>query len=209
MLLLVVPLAWLGRHSETGMVEVTTALIPALVAIAYYGAFFVVGLLIYQRQSLLTFFNNKWGWLTGAALLCFVANLVVLDMRYQSGASGETNMGLIQAVLSNLTTWLCIFGLTGAFSRLMDRHSPVMRYLTDASYWMYLIHLVFTIGFGILLYPLGWPGGIKFLMNISLTALICVASYHYLVRGTAVGQFLNGKRYPVASLKSLTRPSGE
>ena len=194
-LLLVVPVAWLGRGTETGMVEVTTALIPAWVAIAYYGFFFAIGLFIYRRQSLLTFFNDRWVVLIGLALFSFIANLAVLELRYKPDAVVSSSLQLLQAGVSNLTTWLFIFGLTGLFGRFMNRRSPTMRYLTDGSYWMYLIHLVFTIGFGIFLYPLAWPVMAKFMVNITLTALICIVSYHYLVRSTFIGEFLNGRRY--------------
>ena len=44
----------------------------------------------------------------------------------------------------------------------------------------------------------GWdiPSTLKFLIVMSTTATVCFVSYHFLVRNTFVGQFLNGRKYP-------------
>jgi peptidoglycan/LPS O-acetylase OafA/YrhL len=70
-----------------------------------------------------------------------------------------------------------------------------MRYLSDASYWVYLIHLPFAVFIPSLI--VDWPlsATVKFFIVLLSTGIICFVSYHYLVRTTAIGQFLNGKKY--------------
>jgi len=46
------------------------------------------------------------------------------------------------------------------------------------------------------IYDLPFSGVTKFLIVLSLTSFICFVSYHYLVRGTFIGGFLNGRKYP-------------
>ena len=49
--------------------------------------------------------------------------------------------------------WMLIFGIVGAFVRLLDRPSPIVRYVSDASYWMYIVHLPIVIAVPGLLAP--------------------------------------------------------
>ena len=91
--------------------------------------------------------------------------------------------------------WLFIFGITGLFIRYGSGHSPKMRYISDASYWVYLMHLLFTLI--IPSFIVDWPihAIFKFLIVMTSTGIICFVSYHYLVRSTFIGKFLNGRKY--------------
>lgn len=95
--------------------------------------------------------------------------------------------------LSALYTPLFIFGFLAFFLTYFNRYSPRLSYLMDASYWVYIIHLpviAFIVGF-LFDYPLS--AFFKFSITFSATSILCLASYHYLVRGTFIGLFLNGK----------------
>ena len=77
----------------------------------------------------------------------------------------------------------------------LPRRSAWLGYLADSSYWVYLVHMPMTIGFGALLFGLEWPAGAKIGLNIAATSLLSLASYHLLVRYSAVGTLLNGQRH--------------
>jgi hypothetical protein len=91
--------------------------------------------------------------------------------------------------------WFLVFGITGLFLRYMDRPMPKVRYLVDASYWIYLVHLPFTTWTPGLMSGLDWPGEVKMLALLLLITPPILLSYHYLVRGTLIGVVLNGRRY--------------
>ncbi len=98
-------------------------------------------------------------------------------------------------IANSAIVWLLIFGITGLFIRYGSNHSSRMRYISDSSYWVYLVHLSFTTiipGF-IADWPL--PATLKFLFVLICTGIISFVSYHYLVRGTFIGKFLNGRKY--------------
>ena len=86
--------------------------------------------------------------------------------------------------------------MIGLFTRHVHRINPLLRYLSQASYWVYVIHLPLTIAFAALLYgtDLSIPGRIA--INITATSVLALLSYHLLVRSTALGALLTGKRYP-------------
>ena len=75
------------------------------------------------------------------------------------------------------------------------RISPVLGYLSESSYWVYLVHFPLCIAFASLLYVADMPGVVKMLLVIGATTAVCLASYHLVVRFTWVSVLLNGKRH--------------
>ena len=60
---------------------------------------------------------------------------------------------------------------------------------------MYLIHLPFAIWMPDLLAPFAVPAVLKFAIVLSGMVLVTVTTYHFLVRPTAIGALLNGRRF--------------
>jgi peptidoglycan/LPS O-acetylase OafA/YrhL len=101
----------------------------------------------------------------------------------------------VKIILKSFMVWFFIFGITGLFIRYGSRHSSRMRYISDSSYWVYLIHLSLTAIIPSFIVDWAIPSTLKFLIVLISTGIICFASYHYLVRGTFIGKFLNGRKY--------------
>jgi hypothetical protein len=109
--------------------------------------------------------------------------------------------------LNAIIVWCFVFGITGLFVRYCSGHWVPMRFVSDASYWFYLVHLPLTaLGAGLLIGS-GLPAGIKFLLVLAGTTVVCWVTYSYAVRSTFVGRFLNGRRYP-RTLLPLARRHG-
>jgi peptidoglycan/LPS O-acetylase OafA/YrhL len=77
----------------------------------------------------------------------------------------------------------------------------VLDYLAQSSYWVYIIHMPVTVGLGACLYSLDWPALVKMPLNIAGTTVFSLLTYHLLVRSTALGELLNGRRYPFRLLR--------
>ena len=124
--------------------------------------------------------------------LCALLGLFLLSVHFFMSSSLTLGVNIIA---NSIIVWLLIFGITGLFIRYGSKHSSVMRYLSDSSYWAYLVHLFFTalIPSFIVDWPL--PSTIKFLFVFLSTSVFCYLSYHYLVRDTFIGHFLNGRKY--------------
>ncbi len=89
-----------------------------------------------------------------------------------------------------------IRGLMGLFLRYAGDGRPIWRYVSDSSYWVYLLHLPLTVVVPSVL--LGWqvPVFIKYPASVALVLGMCWLSYDCLIRPSVVGRFLNGRRYP-------------
>jgi glucans biosynthesis protein C len=101
------------------------------------------------------------------------------------------------------TGWFWSFALLGGFVRYFPRQNASLQYLADSSYWAYLIHMLGTIGFGALLVTLPLSALNKMGLNMVLTTLFCLGSYHLLVRGRFLGRLLNGQQAPKSHRQSL------
>jgi len=91
--------------------------------------------------------------------------------------------------------WCWTFAIIGAAQRFLSRPAPWRRYLADASYWIYLVHL--PIVFGLQAAMQDWPlhSALKFPLVLGIAMLLLLLSYQGLVRSTWVGAWLNGRRY--------------
>ena len=88
------------------------------------------------------------------------------------------------------------FAVIGFGLRFLGQANARWRYLADASYWMYLVHLpiVWLLQAWMMRWPLHWA--LKFTFIVGITGVVLLASYRWLVRGSFIGVFLNGRRHP-------------
>jgi peptidoglycan/LPS O-acetylase OafA/YrhL len=113
----------------------------------------------------------------------------------------------IYAVTYLAAGWCWVFGIIGAAQRFFFEPSRQWRYIADSSFFVYLLHL--PVVYLLQTWMIGWPmhWSLKFLLIVALTYVIVLAAYHYLVRSTFVGQFLNGRRYPRESVPVSAAPA--
>ena len=166
--------------------DTSDGLIPNPVVLAYYALFFVFGAFMYQRRIQI----SRW-WTLALLPALTVAFWGGLDLLFEArGGWAKPGAALLQAAFA----WLMCFGLMGLFRLTAARERAWVRYLSDASYWLYLWHLaLIVIGFELIA---GWQIGshLKFvLLNVSVTALLLVV-YQFGVRYTPIGTMLNGRR---------------
>ncbi|UAM98692.1 acyltransferase family protein [Polaribacter litorisediminis] len=160
--------------------------LPDLNIFFFYFTFYMVGWVLFKSKHLLDSLM-KLDWATtifGFGLYC-----LYFFVYYEDPEIVE------KVLLKAFMAWAFIFGITGLFIRYGSQHSSLMRYISDSSYWVYLIHLGLTAFIPALIADWALPSPVKFIIVTVSTGIICFSSYHYLVRGTFIGRFLNGRRY--------------
>jgi peptidoglycan/LPS O-acetylase OafA/YrhL len=165
--------------------------VPDPQVLAAYGLFFAFGwLLWHERDRLDTFRRDAWIQVGIATALAPINLIMTLRAGESPGAR------VLASLTGALMVWLFVFGLTGLFLRHLNRPSARVRYIVDSSYWLYLIHLPFTIWVPGLLSHLSWPAFFKVVALLAISTPFWVLSYDLLVRPTFIGKVLNGRRYP-------------
>jgi glucans biosynthesis protein C len=92
--------------------------------------------------------------------------------------------------------WSCVLSSLGLFLRFRARESRTWRYLSDSSYWLYIAHLPLVVALQVALAQWNAFWAVKLALVCGISIPLLLASYHYLVRPTAIGLVLNGRRYP-------------
>lgn len=163
-------------------------------------AYFVFGWLIYLNRDLLpTFRPGAWQEFVIALMVLPIAAWSTRE-RLIAPQDADLVVGAI-AGISNCVLASCMtVGLLGVFQGRFDRQpSALGQYVSDASYWIYLIHLPLLIFVAGALSVLPLPALAKYLITVIVVVPIVFASYHFCVRFTRFGGFLKGRQKPPAS----------
>jgi peptidoglycan/LPS O-acetylase OafA/YrhL len=130
-------------------------------------------------------------------------NRLVLERLFADSLAGDPRTlrwyrpaKLVYSLGYALGMWLLVFGTLGFFQARWPAHSPAWRYVADSSYWIYLVHLPLVPFLQVWMAPWPWPGAVKFPLLLVVSFTLLFASYHYLVRSTAIGRMLNGQSHP-------------
>ncbi len=205
-LALALPLGLIGAQYSVGILTVTGSFVPPLAEWLHHGLFYAFGYFLYiHRNELLAHYTAQaHHFLWAGALICLVSLGMLKEVQTHPEATGVV-FRVLAAWAYNSVTWLWSFGFIGLALRHLNRPSPALQYLSDSSYWVYLVHMLATIGFGALLYGADLPAEVKMLLNIAATTFMCLATYHFFVRNTAIGELLNGKRHSPAKATHSVR----
>ena len=158
---------------------------PDIKIISFYSVFYLFGWILYSsKEDIKHFMRFDWIYVIIAFTL-YTLKFIFSDYLDD----------VVYGALNTIVGWFFIFGITGLFIRYFSNHSAFRRYLSDSSYWVYLIHLPFTLVIPALIVTWNIPVGLKFLIVVVGTTLMCYLTYHFLVRGTFIGKFLNGRTY--------------
>lgn len=185
-----------GPDTETG-------LLPPRHLLAYYAAFFAFGGLAYGRRNrkgalLVDTLGRRWPVVLPVIVL--VVFPLGLTATFLPGIISTLDSESLQvlhvvgSILQVLYAWGMCIGLIGLFRAVLIREWRSVRYLADASYWIYLIHLPIVIGTQIVVRDWGLPSGIKFLLITVGGTAVLLLGYQVFVRYTPIGTLLNGRK---------------
>lgn len=166
----------------------STDIVPELHVLAYYGCFFAFGAIAFGRSpsgpSFIDRVSRYWPAQLGAAtFVAFPLGLMWLTDAYERSVMAQVPFA-----------WLMCFGCIGLFRAVMSSQRFWVRYLSDASYWMYLTHLPIVVFLQGVITPWNLPQPVGFVVVLVPTLAAILVSYHVLVRYRWPGTLLNGPR---------------
>lgn len=193
-LVLSIPLALIGSFYRAGVLHPDGSFILNAAEIAHNGLFFVFGLFLHRHQDSLFPRYAKHAWRNAAAGLVVFLVAAVAFNSFKTDPNAVPHITAWIGFTYNLTTWLWCLALIGLFLRYVPTQNRVLRYVSESSYWVYLVHMLGTIGFGTLVYNLPVGPVTKMALNMLATTAACLLTYQLLVRYTFIGTLLNGRR---------------
>lgn len=167
---------------------------PALWALWFYGLFFALGLAIFQKPALLQqmdphrlFYVLIGGISYGFYYACFPTSLLPETQPQGLLKFCLTVFEAISAVLWTIATLLYA-------RRWFNFSHRFLRYLSQVSYWVYLVHLPLLFFLQFLLTDLSLPLLVKFLLSSVGTIALCLLSFHLLVSWNGLAKMVGGRQ---------------
>lgn len=169
--------------------------VPDAALIVYYAIFFAFGWLLSGNKDLLP----KVERLPLLHLVLGVAAAAVAygyyDDRFRDNDPFLHDVTLLLG--AGFACWLILFGLWGTFARWLRNPNPVVAYVADASFWIYLIHLPALLLVENALARTDLPAGTRLGVAVAGALAFSLLTYAIFVRRTPIGRFLRGgKRLP-------------
>ena len=167
-----------------------------------YGLFFAMGWLLRGHTDLLAGLGRRWVVFLPLSLIVSVmaaAGVGAQMSNLMKGVENPASLHWATAFGTSLTMNFAVLGWLGLFVRLFKRSMPWTRYLADASYWVYLVHLPVVVALQISLASWIAPWWIKWPIINAIALPVLLLSYHWCVRRTWIGAWLNGRRTSQAS----------
>lgn len=171
-------------------------IVPDTTAFVGFGLAFGLGFLIDRRRDLLDRIS-AWspvflGMATGAGVTAWMlAGGPVIEPLVV-----PTVDKAVAAAVTALAVYSSAFAAMGLCLRFLSGHSAWRRYLADASYWVYILHLPLVMLAQVWIQDWTGPWWLK-LAGVSLGVLTtCLITYELLIRHSFMGRWLNGRRIP-------------
>jgi glucan biosynthesis protein C len=177
-----------------GMDTPDQSLVPQLPALLVYGSFFGLGWLLGRQPEMFSAITRltplRWTLAAGG-----IATVLWLgDLERDPGHPHYLAAHVAYAVGYALTMWSLALLTPGVFRRLAGRPNAFVRYVADASYWMYLFHLPVVVWLQVAFAELPLPWALKLTLISLLTIGLSLLTYDLFVRPTFIGRVLNGRR---------------
>lgn len=173
------------------------SIFPQIASLIGYGTAVAFGWLIHRQlehEDLLATWRKQWPLHLAVAVVATIVCLAIagLTPTFVPMKPGAKTLGY--AISYGLAIWCWCFAVIGIAMRYLSNENSTVRYVADASYWIYLVHLPVVAAFQIVVghWPLHWT--IKFPLVMIASLIVLFGTYRYLVRGSFIGAILNGRR---------------
>lgn len=190
----------ISRFDSSGWLfgpDTSVGFLPLGHVFGFYAIFFVFGIGYYLADDQQGRLGRSWRWLLPLAFL-FV---FPIGLEFTGGMFGFRDAVLPKpwhrtaAIIGqSLFAWSASLGCIGLFKACLSKESSRVRYMSDASYWLYVTHLPLVVWMQMVVLPYPWPAWLKVLTISMTTILVLLGIYHVGVRSTWIGVFLNGRK---------------
>ncbi|HVZ99434.1 MAG TPA: acyltransferase family protein [Caulobacterales bacterium] len=172
-----------------------TGIYPNLAALLAFGAAFGFGWLLHRQTDLLRVWEKSWLLNLGSAIILTIACLALVGATPVVTPEAQAWKKAAFLIAYLLGAWSWTVGLIGMALRFLSERNPAIRYVSDASYWIYIAHLPVVMGLQVWVFQFDWPWAAKFALVLWLAFAALFLSYHVAVRYTFIGAILNGRKH--------------
>ena len=149
--------------------------------LALFG-FFLFGWMLYlQRDCLSVLRNYRWESVI-VALLALPAAAWSTRTRLLDHGDVQPIVGIVAGLSNSVLAAFMAFGLLSIYQSRFNTYSGFGRYVSDASYWIFLVHFPLVIAVGGAWSVTGYSALVKYLLTVSVMVPVVIGSYHVVLR---------------------------
>jgi glucans biosynthesis protein C len=163
-------------------------------ALVAFGTAFGFGWLVHRQTDVIRMWERRWPLHLVVAIALTIACLLIAGPVPVLQPAQRDATTLAYAICYATAIWSWTIAVVGAALKFCSGFSAVRRYIADASYWIYLIHLPLVLALQTVVARLEWPWPVKYVGILAIAFPLMLVSYEWLVRYTFVGAILNGRR---------------
>lgn len=195
-----IPLTWLAQSAMGKMYPVfgpdtSIGILPMPHVMFYYAIFFGYGALYFDSHDKEGAVGRYWQAAIVVGLLVFPLGYdLVYDKHGLSQMVVADWRPWLSIGLQTVYTWCMTFGLMGLFRATMSSKNGWMRYISDSSYWLYLMHMPLVIVGQAFATNWALPAFVKFTIICAVVTAFLLLTYEFMVRYTFIGAILNGRK---------------
>jgi peptidoglycan/LPS O-acetylase OafA/YrhL len=176
-------------------------------ALTGFGTAFGFGWLVHRQIGVLEVWTHRWRQNLVVAVVLSIACLTLVGPTPIITPAARNATTVIYAVCYVVAIWAWTLAIVGAALHFCSNESPVRRYVADASYWIYLVHVPLVMALQTVVAQWSLPWFIKYAAVLLVAFPIMLVTYQWLVRYTFLGAILNGRRYRAAATAgAVVRP---
>lgn len=179
------------------------SLYPSLAACLAFGLAFLGGWALHRLPDLLAALPHRAPWNLAIGLAGTVSCLSLAGLVPPQAAAAKDAVTAAYAFAYAASGWGWSLGLIGLSLRYLSGPSPARRYLADASYWIYLVHLPVVMAGQVLATRSNAPWWIEYPLVLGGSFVFSLGSYHLFVRHSPIGAALNGRRFARAGRSAV------
>ncbi len=174
---------------------------PQLWSFGFFGLFFGLGIFIFSQKNSIDELNPYWVILLLMSILFYVVFYRTLPTVFSFPAAEIAfSLKLFQVTLeAYIAVWMSVVCLVIG-KKYLNVHNRYMRFFSESSYWIYLIHFPLIVSVQYRLMDKDWSLLAKFGATLAITFGVGALSYVLLVRWTPIGWLLNGRKKSVDQL---------
>ncbi len=179
-------------------------IIPRLWPFGHFGIFFLLGWHFFYHQDYPDKFK-KHLWVMIIFSIIATAYYLYYTPEYylnlRSGGPAKENF--MEILLSRKMTLVALEAYLSVFltiialilgKRYLDFSNKKIRFISDSSYWIYLIHFPLVTFIQVFFVTAPFSGYFKLIISSAILFCIGLITYRYMIRYSFIGTMLNGKR---------------
>lgn len=162
----------------------------SIILLTFYGIWYALGWWLWAHKDKISSYSQNAGWTLIGSIISYACYLILYFHFINQNHLSAYWLTISFYTLSMSLATLPLFGLAW---RYWNHESKILDYVSQASYWIYLVKIPILFMIIPLIVGMTHMFYLQFLYGILICFTLCIISYQLLVRHTFIGKILGSQ----------------